>query len=155
MEQPNILLIEDDNDLRDLIAQALTFTGKYTVHVAEDGEAGLEAVYQARPHCIIMDVKMPRLNGFQLVRILRGDPDTQEIPLVILSALVQDHEVFTGLSSGADRYLLKPVKLHVLMTTIQEVLLVSEHDRLQRMRDLVDSSNQDTPHHPTKPTDEG
>src|SRR5271165_6692272 len=100
-ERYRILLIDDDPILIRLVADALTLLGNYEVVQAFDGEAGLEQLMASPPDCIVADIRMPQLDGLQFIRALRGDPSTAEIPVVVLSALVREHEVLTGMLSGA------------------------------------------------------
>jgi len=132
-----ILVIDDNRQLLDLITDSLTLLGDYTVVTAENGAEGLARAVEARPDCAIIDVKMPGLDGYQLVRALRGDPATASIPLIILTALVQDHYRFAGLLAGADRYLTKPIKPPDLVLAIHAAIELSEGERLRRTQDLL------------------
>ena len=132
-----ILIVDDDSSITSVLADTLTLVGGYEVATAADGVAGLESIAARRPDCIVLDVRMPHLNGIQFVRALRGDPTTADIPLVILSALVQDHELLQGLFSGADAYLRKPSKINDLLGAIQQALTLTAAQRQQRMADLA------------------
>lgn len=133
-----VLIVDDNHDLLLLITEALTLLGSYTVITADNGDDGLARAIELRPDCVVIDVRMPGLDGYQLVRALRGDPQTAALPLVILTALTQDHYRFAGLLSGADRYLTKPIKPDELVTAIQESIHLSEAERTARMWALVD-----------------
>lgn len=128
-----VLIVDDNHDLLLLITEALTLLGGYTVITADNGDDGLARAIELRPDCVVIDVRMPGLDGYQLVRALRGDPQTAALPLVILTALTQDHYRFAGLLSGADRYLTKPIKPDELVTVIQESIHLSEAERTARM----------------------
>ncbi len=127
-----ILVIDDNHDLLHLITESLTLLGDFTVVTADNGADGLARAVEARPDCAIIDVKMPGLDGYQLVRALRGDPATAGIPLIILTALIQDHYRFAGLLAGADHYLTKPIKPADLINAIQEAIELSETERHER-----------------------
>jgi len=133
-----VLLVEDDPDLRSFLLQALAHFGGFRVVGAADGIAGLATCVELSPTCMVIDVKMPGLDGFQLVRALRGDPQTATVPVIILTALAQDQDRFAGLASGADRFLQKPVKPQVLAQAIHEVIALNEAERLRRYQALAE-----------------
>lgn len=133
-----VLIIDDNRDLLDLITQSLTLLGDYTVVTADNGAEGLALAVELRPDCAVIDVKMPGLDGYQLVRALRGDAETAAMPLIILTALTQEHYRFAGLLAGADRYLTKPVTPSTLVDAIHEVVRLSESDRARRQQALLD-----------------
>ncbi len=87
---------------------------------------------------MVIDVKMPGLNGVQLVRILRGDPATAQIPLIILSAYVQGEDILRGQLAGVDRYLAKPFDVAVLIDAIQQATHLTPEQRLTRLRSFLD-----------------
>src|SRR5947209_19111008 len=99
------LVIDDNPTIVELITYAVTLQGAYNVVVAYDGVQGVERVYADHPDCVIIDVKMPRMDGYQLVRCLRGDPRTVNTPLIILSAMTREEDQMIGLLSGVDEYL--------------------------------------------------
>jgi two-component system cell cycle response regulator len=86
----------------------------------------------------VIDVKMPEVDGIQLVRALRGDPETAPIPIVILSALVQEADQALGLYAGADQYLTKPAKPQAVVEAIQRAIALNAEERAQRMRALAE-----------------
>lgn len=137
-----ILLIDDDPHLLpvlEIMVQTLTYC---TVVTATDGVAGLERVAEAVPDCIVVDVKMPHLDGHQFARALRGDPATADIPLIILTALVQDEERFVGMATGADVYLTKPVPPQELLAAIRRAITITAEQRSQRLQALADATDQ-------------
>jgi CheY-like chemotaxis protein len=134
-----VLVVDDSEDLRALVAEALRKLGGYQVVTAEDGIQGLERYFEVHPACVVIDIKMSGLDGYQLIRALRGDPDSAATPLVVLSAMVQEADRLAGLLSGADEYLLKPVSLPTLIHTIQTVIDRSEEERRARQQALLDS----------------
>jgi len=132
-----VLVVDDNADLRALVTESLRKLAGFTVVAAEDGAIGLERYFELRPDCVVIDVKMPGLDGYQLIRVLRGDPASSATPLVILSAMVQDKDRLGGLLSGVDEYLLKPVGPLELVQTIMRVLGRSEQERRQRLQNLL------------------
>jgi DNA-binding response OmpR family regulator len=131
-----VLLVDDDPALLAAITDGLQVIGGYEVFAARDGAAGLECFFAVQPDCVIVDVRMPGLNGYQFVRALRGDPDSAQTPILVLSALVQDHEQLAGLLTGADAYLTKPVKIVELVRTIDRAVHVTAAERDRRTRYL-------------------
>lgn len=132
-----VLVIDDNPTIVELIKYAVNLQGTYQVIVAYDAAQGLERVYAEQPDCVIIDVKMPRMDGYQLVRCLRGDSRTVDIPLIILSALTRTEDRMTGMLSGVDEYLTKPFKPSALNATIERVLQMTPADRQRRMDFLV------------------
>lgn len=137
-----VLLVEDDVDLRELLAKALPYFGAFNVVTASNGDEGLEMACTLFPDCIVLDVKMPGLNGLEVARVLRGDNATSAIPIVILSAMSQDFDVFSGIASGADRYLLKPTKPQDLAKTIIEAMNIAKNDRIQHFQEFAQNSEE-------------
>jgi two-component system alkaline phosphatase synthesis response regulator PhoP len=134
-----VLVIDDNPTIVELIKYAVNLHGVYHVVVAYDGVQGLERVYAEQPDCVIIDVKMPRMDGYQLARCLRGDPRTRDIPMIILSAMTREEDQMTGMFSGVDEYLTKPFKPSALNAAIERVLLLTPADRQRRMDNLVQS----------------
>ena len=132
-----VLVIDDNPTIVELIKYAVNLQSEFEVIVAYDGEEGLKSVYAENPDCVIIDVKMPRMDGYKLVRCLRGDTRTANIPLIILSAMTREEDQMTGLLSGVDEYLTKPFKPGALNAAIERVLLLTPADRQRRMDYLL------------------
>src|SRR5438552_2630787 len=128
-----VLVIDDNPTIVELIKYAVNLQGDYQVVVAYDGVQGLERVFTECPDCLIIDVKMPKMDGYQLVRCLRGDARTTNIPLIILSAMTREEDQMTGLLSGVDEYLIKPFKPNALKAAIERVLRLTPTERQRRM----------------------
>lgn len=137
-----VLVIDDNPTIVELIKYAVNLQGAYQVVVAYDGVQGLERVFIERPDCVIIDVKMPKMDGYQLVRCLRGDARTADIPLIILSAMTREEDQMTGLLSGADEYLTKPFKPTALNAAIERVLRLTPADRQRRTNSLVQTQSE-------------
>jgi len=116
-----ILIAEDDKDIRDLIVLTLDFHG-FDVVPVEDGAAAVEKAQQGSFDIILMDVRMPRMTGYEACRRLKEDESTQSIPIIFLSAKGQETEIQTGLQAGASDYVLKPFSPDSLIQTIKRVL---------------------------------
>jgi DNA-binding response OmpR family regulator len=134
-----VLIIDDDLDLLPFLADAVRLLTPYTVVTAENGILGLEQFFESSPHCVVVDVKMPEIDGYQFVRALRGDPRTADTPIIMLTALGHEKDRFSGLASGADKYLQKPADPVDLVAAIQEVIQLGEADRKERMKHLAES----------------
>lgn len=132
-----VLVIDDNPTIVELIKYAVNLQGSYQVVVAFDGMQGLERVFAEQPDCVIVDVKMPRMDGYQLVRALRGDHRTANIPLIILSAMTRDEDQMVGFLSGVDEYLTKPFKPAALHAAMERVMRLTPLERQQRMDHLV------------------
>ena len=102
-----ILIAEDEPDIRELVAFTLRFAG-HEVTTTANGEEALHQASQLIPDIIIMDVRMPRMTGYDACRAMKADNTLKDIPVVFLSAKGQDSEIQTGLDAGAEEYLLKP-----------------------------------------------
>jgi len=140
-----VLLIDDDRDLLPSMVMLLEELSDFTIVTADNGLKGLERIVSERPDCVVVDVRMPQLNGYQLVQTLRGDPATADVPLIILSALVQERDQWIGLAVGVDRYLTKPVSAEDLIATIIEVTQRGDDDRIAQLHDMME---QDMPKRP-------
>lgn len=116
-----ILVAEDERDIRDLIAFSLRNAGHEVITTA-DGESALEQVYAQRPDLVLLDVRMPRLDGYQVCRRIKQDRSLRNIPVAFLSAKGQDAEVEQGLQAGAEAYIIKPFSLEELLSRVEQLL---------------------------------
>lgn len=101
-----VLIIEDDKFLRDLLARKLKKEG-YSVFEATDGNEGLELVKTKKPHLVLLDLILPGMDGFDVLAEIKRNPETSNIPVIILSNLGQKEEIEKGLRLGALDYLVK------------------------------------------------
>jgi DNA-binding response OmpR family regulator len=116
-----ILIAEDERDIRDLVAFTLRFAG-HEVFAASNGEEAVELAPKVNPDLILMDVRMPRMTGYEACKILKADSTLKDIPVVFLSAKGQENEIQQGLSSGAEDYLLKPFAPDQLTSRVNAIL---------------------------------
>jgi two-component system, OmpR family, phosphate regulon response regulator PhoB len=116
-----VLVADDDADIRDLVAFKLEQAG-FEVLAAEDGQAALDQARSHRPALAVLDVSMPRLSGIDVCRMLRADPATADMLIIMLTARVQEQDVEGGLSAGADDYVTKPFSPRELVSRIQSLL---------------------------------
>ena len=116
-----ILIAEDERDIRDLVAFTLRFAG-HEVVAASNGEEAVQMAPQANPDLILMDVRMPRMTGYEACRAIKANPNLKDIPVVFLSAKGQESEIQTGLEVGAEEYLLKPFAPDQLTERVKAIL---------------------------------
>lgn len=116
-----ILIAEDVRDIRDLITFTLRYAGHEVVQ-ATDGEQAYILARQEQPQLVLMDVRMPKMTGYDACRAMKADEATKRIPVVFLSAKGQESEVQAGLEAGAADYILKPFSPDQLAKRIEEIL---------------------------------
>ncbi|MBC6993355.1 7TM diverse intracellular signaling domain-containing protein [Neolewinella lacunae] len=119
-EQPCILIVDDNADVREYIFGLLK--GAYQLRQASDGESGVAAALEEVPDLIISDIMMPRRNGYELSKELKGDQRTSHIPIILLTAKVTQEDKLAGLESGADVFLTKPFDRAELLLRIENLL---------------------------------
>jgi signal transduction histidine kinase/CheY-like chemotaxis protein len=115
---PSILAVDDEAHIRELLKQEFGEAG-YELRLAANGREALAEIRRERPDLVILDVMMPEINGFDVAAVLKNDPDTMDIPIIILS-IVQDRE--RGFRLGVDRYLTKPIDTDVLFREVDALL---------------------------------
>ena len=118
-----ILIAEDERDIRDLITFTLRFAGHEVIPTANGEEAYITAKeIEPKPDLIMMDVRMPKMTGYEACRAIKAEPSIASIPVVFLSAKGQESEVNTGIDVGADEYILKPFSPDQLMDKVKAIL---------------------------------
>ncbi len=121
MSGETILVVDDSPTELSLIADALTGKG-YRLVTAADGDEALEKAQEIHPSLILLDVILPKKNGFQVCRQLKTAPDTKEIPIVLVTSKSQDSDRFWGIKQGADDYITKPFGAQDLLASIRKHL---------------------------------
>jgi DNA-binding response OmpR family regulator len=116
-----VLVADDDADIRDLVAFKLEQAG-FEVIAVEDGQTALEQARGRQPTLAVLDVSMPGLSGIDVCRMLRSDPATAGMLIIMLTARVQEQDVEGGFSAGADDYVTKPFSPRELVSRIQSLL---------------------------------
>ncbi len=117
-EQQVVLVADDDKDILALVAFRLERSG-YEVVTAADGEEALELARSRTPDLAILDVMMPKLTGYEVTQRLRTEPATSRVPVILLTARVQEGDVARGFEAGADDYVTKPFSPRELAARIQ------------------------------------
>jgi len=120
-ERQLVLVVEDDVAIGALLETLLNRAG-YRTLLTTDGEAGLSAIARANPDLVLLDVGLPRMDGFEVVRRLRSDPHRQILPVIMLTAHSRTDDVVTGLDAGADDFLSKPFQHAELLARIRSAL---------------------------------
>jgi two-component system alkaline phosphatase synthesis response regulator PhoP len=118
---PTILVADDEEDVRDLVSYRLTRSG-YHVIGAGDGEEALRLASEHAPDLMVLDVMMPRLDGYELTRRVRAEESLRSIPVILLTARSQESDVGRGFEVGADDYLKKPFNPDELVARVRAVL---------------------------------
>lgn len=102
----SVLLVDDDLALREMYSERLKAEG-FVVEMAQDGEEALKKAGDVNPNIILLDIMMPKLNGLDVLKRLKENEATKAIPVIVLTALIQDREKFEGMTRGAADYLVK------------------------------------------------
>jgi two-component system cell cycle response regulator DivK len=119
--RPVVLLVEDDEDNQKIYRDALEFVGVRVVQ-AWDGEEGVRMAREHLPHAILMDIALPRLNGWQATERLRGDPATAHIPVLALTAYALPQDRQRAMQAGYAAYLVKPIAPREVVAEVRRVL---------------------------------
>ena len=121
MSVKHILIVEDDDDIRELVKFNLTREG-WRVTEAESGEEAIRKIGAGPPDLVLLDLMLPGIDGLEVCRMLRAEPRTSGIPIVMLTAKSEESDVVAGLELGADDYLTKPFSPRVLVSHLRAVL---------------------------------
>lgn len=127
MNDARVLIVEDEPSLRDLMRHLLEQEG-YTVLWAEDGEEGFRRAKSERPDLIMLDVMLPKMNGFEVTQKLRQDPETCLIPIVLATSLSSTRDKLTGFKLGADEYIAKPFQPMEMLLRVERLLARSRRE---------------------------
>jgi len=119
MSSPKILVIEDDDAIRDVVRFTLESNGFKDVLTAADGESGLKIALREHPALILLDLMLPEMDGLEVCRRLKRDESAQEIPIVMLTAKGEENDIVLGLELGAVDYITKPFSGKVLVARIR------------------------------------
>lgn len=120
-KKQRILVVEDEADIAGGLKARLELEG-FEVLVSEDGEAGIHAARRDHPHMIILDVMIPKINGFEVCSVLKNDAKTKDIPILILTALPQLDDAEKAFSAGANDFLNKPYLNDRLLRKVRKLL---------------------------------
>src|ERR1700747_3479450 len=116
-----VLIIEDERDVVDLLALNLRKAG-FTTSTAPDGAAGLEKARREKPALIILDLMLPKMPGLEVCKVLKSDPGTRQVPIMMLTAKAEEIDRIVGLEFGADDYVTKPFSPREVVLRIRAIL---------------------------------
>jgi two-component system phosphate regulon response regulator PhoB len=136
LQAPLVLVADDDEVIVGLISYRLEHSG-YRVIAALDGQEALRLAHVERPALAVIDVMMPRIDGYELTRRLRGDEATRELPIILLTAQAQEADSDRGFDAGADAYVVKPFSPEELRALVAELLARPALRRAGRSRQAV------------------
>lgn len=140
MDAYKILLVDDEPDILDFLRYNLQKEG-YQVYVANDGREGLQLAEEIKPDMVILDIMMPRMDGVELCRHLRGKPEFGQLIIVFLTARDEDYSQIAALDIGGDDYITKPIRPRVFISRIKALLRrldrTDESDTIIAVADLL------------------
>lgn len=127
MTKKHILIVEDDEDIQQLVSFNLIKAG-FHVSCADDGEDGLAQIAENDFDCLILDLMLPGMSGYEVCRTIRENEEKSKLPIVMLTAKGEENDIVTGLESGGDDYITKPFSPKVLVARIKSVLRRGQRD---------------------------
>ncbi len=133
MEKSRILVVEDERDVSKVIAINLKLEGMEVV-VAFDGPSALEKIKESKPDCVVLDVMLPQISGWDILKYIKANPSTADIPVVMVTANVAEKDQLRGLGAGAVKYITKPFSPITLTETIKSVLKPQAKETVARER---------------------
>ncbi|MCK6682431.1 MAG: response regulator [Thermoanaerobaculia bacterium] len=119
--EPSILIVDDEDDVVGLL-QLVFETNGFLARTAGNGKAAVASAYENPPDVIVLDVMMPEMDGWQVLKILKGDERTRHIPVVMLSARAERRDKMIGLQEGADAYIAKPFSPSEVVQEVKDLL---------------------------------
>lgn len=137
------VLVVDDVPVNILLVKGMLAKQKFKVLSATSGQQALEVLTHEHPDCILLDRLMPNMNGFETTRAIRANPKTQDIPIILLSALNSDSDIKEGMDAGANEFVTKPFVQERLIASIQNQIKNAESNRKQQETVPTATSNYD------------
>lgn len=143
-ERPRRILVVDDHPDNVMVLRARLEARGYVVDSAEDGEAALERIHEAPPDLVLLDVMMPKMDGFEVVRRMKADPSLPFIPVIMQTALDSTESMVQGVDAGADDYIAKPINFKELEARVKSLLRIQalQQQLEERERQLSDANEQ-------------
>ena len=132
MRTPPLILIVDDNPANVEILQMRLLANNYETITATDGEMGLAMAREKLPDLILLDIMMPKIDGLEVCRLLKNDPELPFIPIIMVTAKADSNDIIAGLEAGSDEYLSKPVDQGALVARVKSMLRIKDlHDKVK------------------------
>ena len=122
MKQNKILIIDDEEDLSFFVKANLELAGNYEVDVVTNGKDGLKAAVTYKPNLILLDIMMPKMDGFEVLKELKSSAETASIPIIMLTAKGDDESKIKAMKLYIEDYMIKPVQIDALDSKIKQVL---------------------------------
>lgn len=133
MGKPRILVVEDERDVSKVISINLKLEGMEVLEV-HDGPSGIEMIEQEKPDCVVLDIMLPKMSGWDIIRQMKSNPATADIPVVMVTAKVAERDQLRGLGAGAVKYITKPFSPIALTEAIKSVLKPQVRDEVAKER---------------------
>jgi len=118
-----VLIVEDHPEMRELLVSQIELVG-FSAIPAKDGREGVEKAIQEKPHLILMDIELPGVDGWEAIRILRSNPETQNIPILAAAALFRESDLRSCIEAGCNDYIVKPFTFQELQAKVQRLISV-------------------------------
>ncbi len=126
IRKKKILIIDDEEDFSHFLKLNLENTGRFKVFTASGGQAGVKIIRRKKPDVVLLDIMMPEMDGFEVLEKIKGNVKTYEIPVIMLTALDNEESRSEARGSFAGEYLVKPVPLDRLISTIDRVSIYGQ-----------------------------
>lgn len=120
-DKQTILIVEDEKDFARALEILLNSKG-YKIEIANDGMSGLQKAREMSPDLIILDIMLPKINGYKISRLLKFDEQFKNIPIIMLTARAEKHDEEVGMETGADIYMTKPLENKELLRNMEDLL---------------------------------
>ena len=121
MKGITILHVEDNEDNRQIVRDLFQFKG-YSVIEAVDGEEGIKKAKESKPHIILMDIQLPRMNGYEATRLIKSDPDLKDIPIIVITSYALSGDDQKAFDAGANDYMAKPYSPGQLLQKVEALV---------------------------------
>lgn len=121
LDKKTVVIVEDEQETAEMLAEMMQLSG-FRAFQCLGGKLALQMIFRERPDAVLLDLMMPDLPGLDVLRLIRGDPRLEKIPVIIVSARCQPIDIQNGLNAGANAYLTKPVGYAELKKTVAEMV---------------------------------